>query len=453
VLEKKPEMPRFVAWKILRSGSDRALRNVDSFADARELSDLDRGLVRKLVGTAVRRRATLQALQHHLAPGVGNADLAAHLHIALVQIFFLDRIPEHAVRSTTNDAVRRSLGPSKVRVASEMLDAAYALREDARSGDPRRDLELRNVSLREPVFHDPREHPLLWAEEALSMPAALIKRWSARFGEERAHDLARFALEEPPLSLRVARGAREQVAAELAALEVTTRDGVHQRVLLAAAGDVERVVASPAFVEGRITVQGETALRAAEALEARGGETILDLCAAPGGKTAVIAASGANVVACDVSDEKLARVADTLTRLQLRERVELVRADRLEARGFDAVLVDAPCTNTGVLAQRPEARWRFSPQTKRELVALQTQLLARGAESVRPGGRLVWSTCALDSDENRRAVDLFLARHPQWTLEVDAESLPDCATTQTRGAGPIDGGYFARLRRPAATTA
>jgi 16S rRNA (cytosine967-C5)-methyltransferase len=446
-------MPRYVAWKILRSGSDRALRNVDSFADARELSDLDRGLVRKLIGTAVRRRATLQALQHHLAPGVSNADLAAHLHIALVQVFFLDRIPEHAVRSTTSDAVRRTLGPSKVRIASAMLDAAYALREDARSGDPRRDLELRNVSLREPVFHDPGEHPLLWAEEALSMPVALLKRWSARFGEARAHDLARFALEEPPLSLRVVRAERASLVAELAALEVVTRTGTHAGVLLAAASDVERVVSSAAFGEGRITVQGETALRAAEAVEARAGETILDLCAAPGGKTAVIAASGANVVACDVSDEKLARVADTLARLQVRERVELVRADLLEQRQFDAVLVDAPCTNTGVLAQRPEARWRFSPQSKRELLALQSQLFERGAELVKPGGRLVWSTCALDADENRRAVDAFLARHPEWSLEVDAETLPDCGTTQTGGAGPIDGGYLARLRRGAARTA
>ena len=446
-------MPRFVAWKILRSGSDRALRNVDSFADARELSDLDRKLVRKLVGTAVRRRATLHALQHHLAPGVASADLAAHLHIALVQVFFLDRIPEHAVRSTTGDAVRRTLGPSKVRIANAMLDAAYALREDARSGDPRRDLELRNVSLREPVFHDPSEHPLLWAEEALSMPVALFKRWSARFGEARAHDLARFALEEPPLSLRVVRGERAAVAAELAALEVATREGVHAQVLLAAASDVERVVSSAAFAEGRITVQGETALRAAEAVEARAGETILDLCAAPGGKTAVIAASGATVVACDISDEKLARVGDTLARLRVGERVELVRADLLERSEFDAVLVDAPCTNTGVLAQRPEARWRFTPQQKRELVALQTQLFERGAERVRPGGRLVWSTCALDADENRRAVDAFLARHPEWSLEVAAETLPDLGTTQIRGAGPIDGGYLARLRRRAATTA
>jgi len=112
-----------------------------------------------------------------------------------------------------------------------------------------------------------------------------------------------------------------------------------------------------------------------------------------------------------------------------------------------AVLVDAPCTNTGVLAGRPEARWRFGPAQKRELVELQARLLGEGAALVRPGGRLVWSTCSLDPDENRRQVDAFLAQHAGWSLEADAESLPDLVTTQEQGAGPVDGGYWARLRR------
>ena len=111
------------------------------------------------------------------------------------------------------------------------------------------------------------------------------------------------------------------------------------------------------------------------------------------------------------------------------------------------MLVDAPCSNTAVLAQRPEARWRFGPKSKGELVALQARLFERGATLVRPGGRLVWSTCALDADENRRAVVGFLAAHPGWQLEDELESLPDLDTTQARGSGPIDGGYFARLRR------
>jgi 16S rRNA (cytosine967-C5)-methyltransferase len=196
-------------------------------------------------------------------------------------------------------------------------------------------------------------------------------------------------------------------------------------------------------------VQGETALRAAEAVGAAAGERVLDLCSAPGGKTAVLAASGAAVVALDASPERLERARETLARLGLAERVELAvnAPGALAGERFDAVLVDAPCSNTGVLAARPEARWRFGPKTKRELGLLQARLLRQGAEHVAPGGRLVWSTCALDADENRRAVEGFLAEHAEFALETEQETLPDPATDQASGAGPVDGGYFARLAR------
>jgi 16S rRNA (cytosine967-C5)-methyltransferase len=446
-------MPRLAAWTALRSGSLAPLRELEAIARARGLDERDTALARKLLGVEIRRRATLRAILRHVDARLArNADLAAHLHVALAQVFFLDRVPEHAVRSEALDAVRRTLGPSKVRVAREAIEAAYALRREGCCNDPTRDVALRGLHLAESVFADPASHPLVWAEEALSMPAAIVKRWTARFGEARALELARQALEEPPLSLRVVRGEREALIAELGALGVPGRRGTHPSIVLAPSEHATAVLASVAFAEGRITVQGETALRAAEAVGARECERALDLCCAPGGKTAVIAASGARVVACDVSLAKLARARETLARLGVADGVALAATDggaALRGERFDAVLVDAPCSNTGVLAQRPEARWRFGPQSKSELAALQTRLFDRAAELVRPGGRLVWSTCALESDENRRAVERFLARHAGWSLAAESESLPDAATTQSEGAGPIDGGYFARLVRSA----
>jgi 16S rRNA (cytosine967-C5)-methyltransferase len=443
-------MPRRAAWSILRSGSNTPLRDVDRVIAAREIDERDGGFLRKLVGVEVRRRATLRAIVRHVTHGRASPDLAAHLHIAFVQMFFLDRIPDHALRAECLDGVRRTLGGSKVRLAREALLAAFELRQNGHVHDPRRDLEQRNLHLRDAVFHDPAEHPLLWAEDALSMPAALLKRWSARFGEEKAFALARLALEEAPLSIRVVRGERASVASELEAVGVATRPGVHASILLASSDTAAALTASEAFTQGRITVQGETALRAAEAVGAREGETIADLCAAPGGKTAVLAQSGAKLVACDVSAAKLERVASTLERLGLRERVELVETsfgEALGAREFDAVLVDAPCSNTGVLAQRPEARWRYGPATKAELVKIQTQLIDRAAQLVRPGGRVVWSTCALEPDENQRAVQGFLARHPNFVLDAERELTPDVDTRAEVGSGPVDGGYHARLVR------
>jgi 16S rRNA (cytosine967-C5)-methyltransferase len=453
-------MPRYTAWRLLRSGSTTPLRDVDAEAAVRGLDARDRGLLRRLIGTEVRRRGTLRAIVRTYAHGKPSADFAAHLHLAIVQAFFLDRIPDHALSSETLNLVRDTCLPADLRNAKGILHALLLSRTREHTGNPRRDLIGRPLALDRDVFHDPSLHPLLWAEDALSMPAPLIKSWTARYGEARAHALARHALEEPELSLR-ALGDRTALAAELAALDVPARAGQHAHILLVSAAAAELVMSSAALSEGRLTVQGESALRAAQAMQAQPGETLLDLCAAPGGKTAVLAGAGARVTACDVSEQKLARVQSTLERLGLTNSVELRLSDgtaQLDAGEFDGVLVDAPCTNTGVLAQRPEARWRFGPSAKRELVALQSRLIREGAQRVRAGGRLVWSTCSLEPDENSRLVRAFLAEHAQFELEEEQESLPDASALEPAEAsaaadacaatnGPIDGGYFARLRR------
>lgn len=439
-------MPRRLAWELLRSTSLTPLRELDSAAEQVGLDARDRGFCRRLVGTEVRRRGTLRALVRHFARGKPSREVALHLHLGFVQAFFMDRVPDHAIVSETVRIVHDTLGPSKVRYVNGVLRTALRARVEGQSGDPCRDIVGRDLHLEEPIFRDPVEHPLLWAEDALSMPAVLMKRFSKRFGEEEARALARAALAEPPLSVRVVAGAREELATELEAAGLHPRPGAHESMLLLPASEGTELSASAAFAAGRITIQGETALRAALAVQATEGERVLDLCAAPGGKTVVLAATGARVTACDVNSGKLERLAQTVQRMGVAEQVELCLAADLDQRDYDAVLVDAPCTNTGVLAQRPEARWRYGPGNKQELLAIQHDLLTQGATLVRPGGRLVWSTCALEADENDRAIKGFLAAHPGWELEEEAERRADPATDQESGTGPIDGGYFARLR-------
>jgi 16S rRNA (cytosine967-C5)-methyltransferase len=445
-------VPRLTAFRVLRSGTPTPMRQLEAAAEHAGLDPRDRGLARKLVGTEVRHRGTLRAILRHFLRGKPSADFLAHMHLGLVQLIYLDRVPPHAAVNQTVGLVRDTVGQAKVKQANAILRGAQRMLCEGTTGDPRRDIVGRELHLAEPLFRDPDEHPLLWAEDALSMPAQLLKRWSARLGWERARELALQALREPPLSVRAVGVSGAELAAELTDKGLSPRPGLHPDVLLFAADETEALLASAAFAVGRATVQGETALRAAEAVAAREGERVLDLCAAPGGKTAVLAASGARVTAADVSPEKLALVESTLARQGLEGAVERIvntpgALDPVRTEPFDAVLVDAPCTNTGVLAARPEARWRFGPKTKQELVALQADLLRQGAALVRPGGRLVWSTCALEPDENRRQLDALVAEQPDFRLETDAETLPDTATTQTEGAGPIDGGYFARLVR------
>ncbi|MFN0006802.1 MAG: transcription antitermination factor NusB [Planctomycetota bacterium] len=438
-------MVRELAWRVLRSGSPTPLREVEHAARDAELDPRDRGLLRRLVGTEIRRRGTLRALVRQFARGKPDLDLAAHLHLGLVQIFFLDQIPDHAAVGETVAAAKATLSPKKAGYVNAALRAAIQARRPGVSGDPRRDLALREVHLAEAVFPDPREHPLMWAESALSMPAQIVRQWTRRFGEERAFALSRTALVEPPLSLRV-RADDSGIAAALEAAGCAPRPGLHPRILLVDSDRSESVLASKLFADGSLTVQGETALRAAELLEPREDDRLLDLCAAPGGKTIVLADAGARVLACDSSPPRLLRLRDTLRRLGPQGRVDLAACsfgDGAKEEVFDGVLVDAPCSNTGVLAQRPEARWRYGPASQKSLAELQARLLRAGALRVKRGGRLVYSTCSLEVEENGRVVQAFLRDRPEFQLETSFEALPDAGSP----AGPVDGGFAARLRR------
>jgi len=434
---------RTAAWEVLRSTSSTPMREIERVATRRGLDARDTGLLRAIVGTEIRRRGTLRAIVEAFVPRKPKPDLIAHLHVGLVQLLFHDRIPDHAAVSETSEAVGSTLGSSKVPFVHGVLRSVIRARREGASDDPRRALAGRPLHFDREVFHDPVKHPLLWAEDALSIPAALMKRWTRRYRATEAARLARFFLSEPPLVLRSV-DARERVLAELAAAGIEARAGGHAATIVCPADQTGPVTSCAAFREGRVTIQGATAALAAELVEARPGEEVLDLCAAPGGKTAVLAGSGAHVTAVDDDEARLARARDTCARLGVLERVELVVSDgtrELGDRRFDAVLVDAPCTNTGVLGARPEARWRFGPSSLRSVVELQRRLLEEGAACVRPGGRLVWSTCSLEPEENGRQIASFLAEHAGWRLDLERTSLPDA------DQGPWDGGYAARLVR------
>jgi 16S rRNA (cytosine967-C5)-methyltransferase len=186
-------------------------------------------------------------------------------------------------------------------------------------------------------------------------------------------------------------------------------------------------------------------MRVTSALDPAPGSRVLDLCAAPGGKTTHLAElmqDRGRVVACDVDEQRLQTVSLLARRLGLTI-VETCRLrpgpdEGLPPGPFDAVLADVPCSNTGVLGRRPEARWRLRPEDLAELVALQARLLRLAAGAVRPGGVLVYSTCSIEPEENRDLVRAVLPALPDFRLEAEEELVP---------GRPADGGYWARLRR------
>ena len=186
-------------------------------------------------------------------------------------------------------------------------------------------------------------------------------------------------------------------------------------------------------------------MRVGSALAPTPGSHVLDLCAAPGGKTTHLAELMNNegrIVACDIDHDRLKTVTELCQRLGVGI-VETVRLhpeqnEELPAGPFDSILVDVPCSNTGVLGRRPEVRWRLKPDDLRHLVALQTSLLTQAAERVRPGGVIVYSTCSVEPEENRQVVEAVLKEMRDLALEGDETQVP---------GRPADGGYWARLKR------
>ena len=245
--------------------------------------------------------------------------------------------------------------------------------------------------------------------------------------------------------------ARERLAAELDAIPLP---GGTLRV--AQRGDI---ALWPGFSEGRWWVQDAAAAVPARLLHANAEQTALDLCAAPGGKTLQLAASGAKTVAVDRSADRLKRVSENLARMSLA--AEVVAADAgawADGRTFDAVLLDAPCSATGTFRRHPDVLWAARPGDIAKLAAVQSRLLDSAATRTAPGGRLVYCVCSLEPEEGEDQVRAFLARNPDFATEPCAEGeggAPAASLTREgwlrllphHREGGQDGFFTARLRR------
>jgi 16S rRNA (cytosine967-C5)-methyltransferase len=205
---------------------------------------------------------------------------------------------------------------------------------------------------------------------------------------------------------------------------------------------------SPLFASGGCYVQDTSARAAVKVVQARRAERIADWCAAPGGKSIALAIDQRDtgmVAALDIDGPRLRRINENVERLGLKSVIVGTHAEAAESgEPFDAVLVDAPCSNTGVIARRPEARFSLNEVKLASLAALQKEILAAAAAAVRPGGRLVYSTCSIEPEENELAIAMFAQTHPGWTLEASELTLPRWGP---RKSDWRDGGFAARLRR------
>ena len=300
-----------------------------------------------------------------------------------------------------------------------------------------------------PIFPDPADDPIGYLSAACSLPKELARRWVGRWDLPRVFELACHANARPPLILRP--NLLRTTADGL--IEALAREGVPaslhangQSVVLEGHCNVREL---EAFRAGCFQPQDATASAVVVAAAPKAGQKILDFCAAPGTKTTQLAelmGEGGSIMALDISPEKLSTIETNCRRLGISIVCTALAdsAGALPQKSFDLVLVDAPCTNTGVLARRPEARWRFSEESLEKSVRDQRFLIAAAASFVKPGGKLVYSTCSIEAEENDELARAFARREPDLKLIDDKLTLP---TGAEKIVNWRDGGYYAIYQR------
>jgi 16S rRNA (cytosine967-C5)-methyltransferase len=401
------------------------------------LESRDRALATRLAYGVVQRRATLDHVIEHLAARpVTKLDPAvlAALRLGVFQIAFLDRVPAHAAVGESVELAKQAS-----RAGAGLVNAV--LRRAATEAQPI-------------VATLPQETP---AEAALkhSYPAWIAQLWFDALGPDAARQL--MAAGNEPAEAAIRANTLRITAGDLEArLPVPSHAGdVPDSLVLDAPFDA---FASPLWEQGLFMPQSRAATAVARALDPQPGEDILDLCAAPGGKTTHVAAltrDQSRIVAV----ERYPGRADALRRTAARmgaTSVEVRIADATAPQDgtFDRVLVDPPCSDLGTLAARPDVRWRKDATTPAELAATQAVILDRAAAALRPGGVLVYSTCTISPAENEQTIAAFLDRHPDFSPDEmpsdlpvwDHPTVPAFLQTLPHRDG-TDGFFIARLRR------
>lgn len=435
--------PRGTAVKILNR-----VERTDSYLDkvldnelrSTDLADVDKGLLTEIVHGVLRWQNRLDWVLNGFSHGnfaKSEINVKNTLRVALYQILFLDRIPHPAAVNEGVEFIKRIRGDKPAGLVNAVL----------------RNI-IRNIDgIRYPP---PGEDPVQYLSVYYSHPHWMVKRWLARFGEEDTKKLLAAGNERPALSLRINKLKTEP--------GLFLRELEQQGIAYTGSGHVDyfvkvkslsRIGEMGLFRGGMFTIQDESAALPCLLLAPKPGQRVLDLCAAPGGKTtnmAEIMRNEGEIVAIDKYEVKLNQIRASCERLGLRN-VTLLAADTstLEIEPADRVLLDAPCSGLGVLAKKPDIKWKRDVSDLMQLTRIQTALIDNAARLVKPGGVLVYSTCTTEPEENQEIVKGFLARHPEFSLESAAAFVshdlvsPEGFVETFPHRHAMDGSFAARL--------
>jgi 16S rRNA (cytosine967-C5)-methyltransferase len=402
----------------------------ESFPD-RQLADVkdDRAFVTELVYGVIRRKLALEYIEQKYVNTRPEDYILAALHVGVYQLCFMDNVEEFAAVHETVEAVKSRRHKDAIRAAG-MINAV-----------------LRNVQdEKEAILANLKKQS---DEIRFSHPESLINRWVKQYGERDTRQLLDWNNQPAETILRIepARITPADFIKALEAAKIYAEPHPFQSLetfLILPRGVA--VPSVPGYKEGWFTVQDPATSVSVELLDPRPGECVLDACAAPGGKTAMIAGmmeGKGELTAMDVHDDRLDTLADTIKRTGW-DFVKILKGDAAKGfpqkdQQFDAILLDVPCLNTGVLRRRVDARYRFTRDRIEMIKKTQRQILNAMAKHVKPGGRMVYSTCSLEVEENEEMVSRWAREHADWRLVKAKRLFPPKSGT--------DGAYAALLVR------
>ncbi len=353
----------------------------------------------ELLGAALRHKASLEWLVKRCVERMPQGELRAALLIGAAQLFYLPSVAEHAALAETVEAIKPA-GKGAAKFVNAVL----------------RRLQREKASLLEALATQP-EHL------RRDVPKQLWERWVAAYGLEATRALANAMAVPPRVCLR-------PLPPHPAPQNCAPHPDDPEASFLLPRG--MRPDQLEGFAEGHFVVQDPATRHALRLLDICPGQRVLDACAAPGGKTAQIAARlfqgphKGELVANELSATRLPKLKDTLQRCGFLEKTCITNEDatHLDVAPFDRILLDVPCSNTGVFGRRPDARWTWSKQKLAQLLDTQAKLLDAAARLLVPGGKLVYSTCSIEPEEDAEQVNAFLARHPDFKLLDSVLELP-----------------------------